>query len=218
MPTAPYCTSGDVYLMRHYVEDPGMSDYNLEGPPRKDVVEYWISQIASQIDMAYASVGYEIPLSAISGEDWPAHQTTFLKYFNAIGVASIIGGDASMPPVVQFVNGRRVSRSFYEYEWTRMVEGARGIARYQPSDTLIRAATRVGTAADKLLGDAYAPMTDYLEGYVDPTAMDTLRNFTNRWQGYMEMQTEYNLPSATNRDSIDYLYYLHNRLGLTYDL
>lgn len=216
MPSAPYCTSSDVYFMRAYAMDPAASDFPVAGTPRKSVVEYWIDQMASRIDMLYASVGYEIPLAAITGETWPTHQTTFLQYLNAIGVASIIGGNASTPPVVSFVGGRRESRSFYEHEWMQLMEDIRTIKDRNPGSTLIRAATLSGTGADYLLTEAMPPLTDWLEGYTDPTHFDTLRTFTKRWQGYMTAINQDNLPSAINTGSIDYLYVLHNRLGYTY--
>ena len=215
--SAPYCTSSDVYLMRIYAHDPGSTDYTEEGTPRKTIIEYWITQMASQIDMAYASAGYEIPFTAISGEDWPTFQTTFLKYFNAVGVASMTGASASSPPVVQIIQGQRVERSFFEVEWSRLVGGAQGIARHERDNTvLVRAAARVGTPADYMLSDAAPPLTDYLEGYNDPTRHDLLRDFTMRHQNYFAAANLYNQPTALNAASLDYLSLLHQRMGYTY--
>lgn len=215
--SAPYCTSSDVYLMRIYAHDPGSTDYTEEGTPRKTVVEYWITQMASQIDMAYASAGYEIPFTARSGEDWPTFQTTFLKYFNAVGVASMTGADASSPPIVQIIQGRRVERSFFEVEWSRMIGGTQGIARNERDNTvLLRAAARVGTPADYMLGDVSPPLMDHLEGYDDPTKYDLLRDFTRRNQNYFNAMNLNNQPTSINAGSLDYLYLLHKRMGYTY--
>lgn len=216
MPTAPYCTSSDVYLMTIWAQNPAASDFSESTKPRKSVVEYWITQIASQIDMAYASVGYSVPFTAMTGEDWPTHQTTFLKYFNAIGVASMTGGDASSPPVINFVQGRRIERSFYEIEWMRLYEGVQGIGRKAVDNlVLLRAATRAGSSADHMLTDAMPPLSDWLQGYTDPTKFDTLRDFTNRMQRWFSAEIyEQGLdPSWENRYTPDHLYLLQYRLG-----
>lgn len=215
--SAPYCTSGDVYLMRLYLQDPERTDFAPDAVPRPSVVETWIANIASQIDMQYAASGYEIPLTEISGEDWPTHQTTFLKYFNAVGVAALMGGDSSTPPIVQFVGGRRTDRSFYEYEWMRLISAIQELRQHNRTEALLRASTLVGTPADYLLSDPGPPLTDWLEGYDDPTAHDTLRTFTKRHQLYSESLTRYDQPTIGNEGSLDYLYLLHWRLGFTYD-
>jgi len=215
--SAPYCRSGDVYLMRVYAHDPNATDYTEEGAPRKTVVKFWIDQIASQIDMAYSSVGYDIPLTNRSGEPWPTFQTTFLQYFNAIGVAAMTGADASAPPVVQFIAGRRVERSFFEYEWMRLIDGTKAIGTSEIDNiVLVRATTRVGSRADFALTDPMPPLSDYLEGYNDPTQYDKLREFTMRHQYYNEQANLYNQPSPANAGSLNYMYLLHQRLGLTY--
>lgn len=217
MPTAPYCDSGDVYLMRAYMRDPGATDFPVDGVPNRTLVDYWVTQCASRIDMKYASIGYEIPLTARSGETWPTHQTNFLKYFNAIGVAAMIGGDATTPPVIAFVGGRRVERSFYEYEWMQLMAGFEQIKGHQVGDVLVRASTRAGTPADYMLTDASPPLTDFLEGYDDPTRWDSLRDFTKRHKYYVDKLLENNKPSTTVPASWEWLYMLHYRLGLTYD-
>jgi hypothetical protein len=216
--SAPYCTTGDVYLMRLFMQNVDSDDFRTDGIPRKSVVSGWVDDVASQIDMAYSSAGYTIPFTAITGETWPTHQTTFLKYFNAVGVASLIGGDASMPSVVEFVRGERVERSFYEAEWMRLMGGVRALANRQPDTTvLIRAANRAGSAADYLLSDVSPPLMDFLEGYDDPTKWDRLRDFTNRSRYHSEALLEYNEPSWANSGSMEYLYYIHLRQGYTYD-
>jgi hypothetical protein len=179
-------------------------------------VDYWIVQCASRIDMKFAGIGYEIPLTARSGESWPTHQTAFLKYLNAIGVSAMLGADATTPPVVTFVGGRRVERSFYEYEWMQLLAGFDQIKQHQPGDVLIRASTRAGTPADYLLTEVSPPLTDFLEGYDDPTRWEPLRDFTNRHKYYVAELLKDKAPSTATPGSWEWLYLLHNRLGLTY--
>lgn len=189
----------------------------MDGIPKRSVVDYWITTCASRMDMKFASVGYEIPLTARSGETWPTHQTAFLKYMNAIGVASFMGADASTPPIVAFVGGNRVERSFYEYEWTQLMGSFDLIKQHQPGDALIRASTRAGTPADYLLTDASPPLTDFLEGYNDPTRWEPLRDFTTRHKYYAAELLKDNAPSTATPGSWEWLYWLHYRMGLTYD-
>ena len=217
MPSAPYCDSGDVYLMTIFAQNKAASDFTESTQPRKTIVEYWIDHIASQIDMAYASVGYDIPFAAITGEDWPTHQTTFLKYFNSVGVASMTSGAASSPPVVNFIQGRRVERSFYEVEWSRLIEGVKALGQKVVENlVLLRASTRAGSSADHMLTDSMPPLSDFLQGYTDPTLFDTLRDFTNRMQTWYtaEVYEQGMEPSWENRYSPDHLYLLQYRLGL----
>ena len=218
MPSAPYCTTGDVYLMTLFSNDPSGTDFGDGGIIRKDLVTYWVAQIASQIDMLYSSVGYEIPLTAMTGESWPDYQTNFLKYFNAVGAAAFTHGSPSTPPMIAFVGGQRVERSFYEVEWRRLIEDVRKIGMRVPDTTcLIRADTRVGSPADYMLSEGRPPLTDFLEGYNDPTKWDFLRDFTNRHKNYMNYVNEFNLPSAETEGSIEWLWYWHKQMGYTYD-
>lgn len=219
MPSAPYCSTGDVYLLSLYAHDIAKTDFDAETKIKPAVVTTWISQVASQIDAAYSAAGYEIPLTAISGEDWPAWQTTFLKYFNAIGVASILGGNSTTPPPVLFIGGKRATnRSFYEAEWMRLIDDFQVMRDGgRPQYVLIRASTRVGTLADRMLTDPSPPLSNFLEGYVDPGDFDYLRDFTKRYEHFMDYMTDGNPPTWDNRDSLHFMALTHTRLGLTFD-
>lgn len=216
--SAPYCLSADVRAMLLFLGTIGSADFPTSGTaPIKSQVETLINQIASRIDMAYASVGYSIPFAAISGETWGSFQTSFLGYFNAIGVAALFATPANAPRVAD-MRARGGSGNRYLDEWEALIGSVRAIGRREEGEALVllRASTRVGSAAEYLLSTPYPPLSDYLEGYRDPTLSDGLRDFTNRYREYHHYNRSQEESFASNPTSPEWLGWWHYRMGWTY--
>ena len=215
-PSAPYCTSSDVYVMRHLMIDPSRTDYTSQDTPPKTTIETWIEQIAAQIDMMYSVAGYTVPFEEESSGSWPSYQTTFLKYFNAVGVAAMLGSDANTPTVTEFIRGMRVDQSMYLREWNRLSQGVMGLVRGEIDGAVVLrgASVRCGSPAEKATSSPTPPLMDIIMGYYDPTRADMLRDFTKRYQTYWQNLNLYNQPSMSNAWSIEYLLLLKDRLGI----
>jgi hypothetical protein len=213
---APYCTTGDVYLMRLFMMDPNEVDFQAGDTPSPATVTFWVNQIASRIDAAYHSAGYVVPFESFGTETWPTWQTTFLRHFNAVGVAALIGGDASHPRVTEFVQGERGTRSFYESEWTTLIEGviAIGQGRVRESMVAIRAEVYAGSPAQVVLREPMPPLVAFTETYSDPRKFDNLREYTRRHDYYAQAMNLYNEPTVSNEASWDFLWLLRYRMGM----
>lgn len=167
--------------------------------------------IASRIDMAYMSVGYIIPFTVISGETWLSGQTDFLKYANVIGTAAYMGGNVASPPVT--APGRpRPSGSLYWEEWNKLIDEIKMVGEKsdRPTLALLRAQTRSGTGANWRLSTSQPMTTDFLEGFYDPTQYDMMHGFTERTKDFYQDMAD------LAPESPDYLWLMHQRLGLTY--
>lgn len=211
--TSPYCTSQEVAYFTAFMRGQAASDYDAASQPSKTVVDFVINTIASKIDNAYASVGYYIPFENKSGESWPSYQTEFLKYFNVVGVAMMMGGNVPSPPAIG--PGRSRSKgSIFADEWSELIAQVKAIGDHQNfnmvTTALLRARVRPSTGADWRLSSVAGPTSDFLEGYYDPTRFDMLRDYTRRMRDfYKDMQ--YVAP-----ESPDYMWIVHDRLGHTY--
>lgn len=217
--TAPYCTSTDVRVLLIFISQIGATDFPTTGiPPVRGDISTMISQAASRIDQAYASVGYVVPFSAISGETWPSYQDGFLSYFNAIGVAAMFASPASSPQIADMRASRR-DRSQYGSEWDDLLEGIKAIGRREEGSatSLIRAQTRIGSSAEWMLATPYPPLSDFLEGYRDPESTDLMREFTDRYRTYYAYVKSLELSPEVDPLSPEHLYWWHYRLGYTYD-
>ena len=218
-PTSPYCTSADVYTLLFMSQDPTASDFAAAGTPPKAKITSLIGQVCSRIDMEYAAVGYYVPFQAYTSETWPTHQTSFMTYFAAVGTAAFLGSKAMLPRAADF-SKRQDQRSWYNKEWDELLDGIRQIRKkysFNGAPMAIRALCRPGTPADRALQTPMPILTDFLEGYRDPTRYDLMREFTDRYVTYMEYQAQYNYPSDADPNTPEWLYYMHYRLGYTYD-
>lgn len=209
--TAPYCTTADVAFFTTMTRGVKAQDFTPQSHPSEDVVSAIITSIASRIDMAYMSVGYQIPFTAITGETWPTAQTSFLLYLNTLGVVAYMGGNVASPPVTQPGRSRSTGSLFYD-DWNNLIEQVSiiGEKNNRPTQALLRAQTYSDTGAEWRLSVSQPATSDYLEGYYDPTKYDLLHAYTER------MQTFYKEMGELAPTSPDYLWIMHNRLGLTY--
>jgi hypothetical protein len=217
--TAPYCVSSDVKSLLLFIGDVGATDFPSSGiPPFDTHIDTMIDMAASRIDMAYHSVGYTIPFEARSGETWNSHQTSFLQYFNAIGVAAMFASPADSPQIAA-MRSSKLERSQYGQEWDDLLNGVKAIGRRDASEAiaLLRAAARAGSPADYMLSAVRPPLSSLLEGYHDPRKTDLLRDFTNRYRQYFKYMKSQKLPVSSDPTSVHWLYWWHYRLGYTYD-
>jgi hypothetical protein len=216
--TAPYCESSDVKALMMMHNQVAGADFPASGvPPIKSGVESLINMVASRIDMAYASVGYVIPFTAISGETWSDHQTSFLQYFNAMGVAAMFVGTPDTPQIAAMRPGR-FNQSQYQMEWNGLINGVKAIGKRNLQDAmvLVRAQTRTGSPAEWMLAEPYPPLSNFLEGYYDPMRTDMLREFVDRWRTYYSYMKSLEVPVSSDPTSVHWLYWWHYRLGNTY--
>lgn len=216
--TAPYCTTANVKALLPFLDKIGSATFSATVPPTDPQVTFWVNQAASRIDQAYASAGYVIPFSAIAGETWPTHQTSFLTYFNAVGVAAMLASPASSPQIADMRSSRR-DRSQYGQEWDDLLNGVKAIARRQEGETLtlLRAQARTGSAAEYMLATPYPPLSDFLEGYRNPMDTDLMREFTERYRKYYRYVKSLEVSPDVDPLSVEWLYWWHSRLGGIYD-
>jgi hypothetical protein len=212
-PTAPYCSTPHVYVLRVYIEGVGKEDFNDD---LRRAVEQWIGQIAARMDAAYYGAGYAIPFETVSGETWPDWQTFFLQYMNAVGVASMLGADASQTQIYNLAAGERSSRSRHQIEWETLIGGIEEKVTQKriAAPSLVSAATRSGSNAEYLLSSPTPPLMSSLLGYNNPRMTDNLREMTWRQIFYSEEITKGNPPDASNPYSLDFLSELKTELGL----
>lgn len=202
---APYCTTAHVALFLTMARGGKPVDYGPNSIPSEDVVDQFISSVASQIDMAYMSVGYRIPFQPMTGETWPEAQTEFLRFINTVGVAAFMGGNVATPPVV--APGRpQASGSMYRDEWMKYLDEIRIIGEFsrQPTRALLRALTYNDTGAEWRLSISRPATTDFSEGYYDPTKFDLFHAFTDRTRAW------YQTMQQIAQESPDYLYDARN--------
>ena len=219
-PTAPYCESDDVKDFLLFLGTIGASNFPVEGmPPFRKDIEALVTKVASRIDMAYASVGYYVPFEAKTGESWPDYQTTFLGYLNAIGVASLFSRPADSPQIADMRSGGRRGKQGTVDEWETLKMSIAAIGKRDESNAqaLLRAKARPGTAADWMLSAAYPPLSDFIEGYRDPTRDDLLRKFTNRYREFMHYNESLIDSPKVNPQSVEWLSLWHYNMGWTYD-
>jgi len=173
-PASPYCTSAQVaVLVPQLVRN--AADFGNDTQPTKAIVTAFIGWKASEINMRFASVGYIVPLQAISGEDWPNDQTNVLALMNAMAVAGMIVGPVIKPAPAMGRDGGIKDNGF--------------IAAYKDFLALIkqngsgfRANYHVGSQAEQFCRYPAGPTTDYLEGYLDPTRFQTTGEYTSMIQ------------------------------------
>jgi len=215
-PTAPYCSTSQVYVLRIYLDNTGAEDFKDEGDPPRWAIEQFIQQISARMDAAYYSAGYAIPFEVVGSESWPEWQTFFLQYMNAVGVASMLGGDAAQTQIYNLAAGERASRSRHQIEWETLIGGIeeKVAQKRLAAPSLIRAATRSGSHAEHLLSSPTPPLLSSLLGYHNPAMTDNLREMTWREIFYNEAKTEGNPPDPGNPYSPDFLSGLKAELGL----
>lgn len=214
-PTSPYCTTQDVHLLRFTQGDVSSTDMS---DPWKTKASGLVDLIASQIGMYYASVGYIVPFDEYGSESWPDHQTSFLKFLNALGVASLFGSDAQEPGIAD-LGSRGNPKSWYQVQWDRFIQSIGAMRNGVRGESLavLRADTRPGWPADKLLTDPRGILSDVVEGYPDPTRFDLLRQYTKRYRAYFVEKQGWFDPPSTDPYTVEWMSWWHSLMGYTYD-
>jgi len=169
-PTAPYCLSTDVAALVFQMIN-GASDFSTQTVPTKVSVSKFIGWVASEIDQAFASVGYVVPYQEISGETWPTSQTTMLELMNSFGAAGWVAGPVVKPaPAMGRDSGR--SDNFYTAAYKEFLRSI------PVNGAGFRMSYRAGSKAEQFCRDPRGPTTDHLEGYLDPTRFQSVSEYT----------------------------------------
>lgn len=156
--------------MPHLIRD--ASDFSPGTKPAKVVVEKFIRWKSSEIDQAFAAIGYYVPFQEISStETWPEHQTYALELMTAFGAAGLIVGPVSKPAPAM---GRQSGTS--DNEFTASFK--RFLEMVASNGAGFRAYHRTGSLAEKFCAEPSGPMTDYLAGYIDLTLFQTTGEYT----------------------------------------
>jgi hypothetical protein len=172
-PTSPYITSDLLAGLQQNLLK-GLPDFTVNTAIIKENTDLYISWISSQVDMKFSEAGFVLPLAAISGEDWPTHQTLFLQLLVALGTSSLMS--SSLKPAPAVGPGTTASQvNDYEKRFqdalNRIYDGKRHLLRF-------RADFYIGTAAEKALNEPRRPMSDWMEGYIDQTKYMNLYDYT----------------------------------------
>lgn len=172
-PMSPYSSPAQVaYLLRSLY---------LGGPPtaitvpENVIVQNHIFWSDAVLEAAFRMVGYKIPFESLSSETWPASQTAMMSYASSVGAAAMVGGYI-LRPAPAIGPGRSTpgaSGNAYAdmFERFRQDISSGGLG--------FRAAYQLGSKAEKFLSDPYGPRLDFLEDYFDPTAYQTMREYTD---------------------------------------
>ena len=197
VPTKPYSTVIQVsYLLQHRFFKQTASSSTV---PSDTVLDQLITWADGLLEMEFHAVGYKMPWTELSGETWPAAQTTLLSYLSAIGAAGFATG--SLKPAPMMSPGQRGSQgSIYSDAFGQAINkirehGFRFRADYYP-----------GSKAEKWIAEPYGPRMDFLEDYWDPTRYWLLQKYTQEIQEVFGEMAEididwdylYSLRSATS--------------------
>jgi hypothetical protein len=196
-PSSPYSTPQQVsYLLqnRFYASIPSSSTV-----PSDEVIENLITWTDGVIEMAFHAVGYKLPWAEISGETWPAAQTTLLQFMSALGAAAMAGGHILQPAPMMGPGQRGSQANVYATSTDKM------LAQIKENGYRFRAQYYEGTNAEKWIADKYGPRMDFLEDWWDPTRYWMLHQYTEELHKVFNEMTEldidwdylYNLRAAT---------------------
>jgi hypothetical protein len=174
-PTSPYCEPADVAAIVPQLIHMS-SDFSTETNPTRMTVLKFIKWKSSQIDMAFASLGFYVPYEEISGESWPDAQTYMLELMTSFGVAGMIVGPVVKPaPAMGRESGRSenaFTAAYNSFLESIPVNAAGFRMNYRPA-----------TKAEKICRTARGPITDHLLGYIDPTRFQTVDEYTVMIEG-----------------------------------
>jgi hypothetical protein len=197
-PTAPYCGTDDVAALVPQIVR-SASDFSAETTPTKAAVTKLLTWCSAEIDHTFASVGFYVPYEEISGESWNTAQTYMLELMNAIGTAGMIVGPVIKPaPAMGSQRGstdNNLLASYKNFLQSIKQDGAGFRMRY-----------RSGSKAEQFCRAPRGPLTDYLNGYLDYTLFQTVKEYTNVVEN---MRDSYNMQTSktwdhlkTKRDSL----------------
>jgi hypothetical protein len=147
--------------------------------PDETRVTQFISWTAAQIDLQFQSAGYVLPLAIISGETWPAHQTTYLQLVNTMAAAAMAGG-YSLKPAPATAPGRQggtgnIYGDLFNAELRKIFDPQTGQTTLR-----FRANYYAGSPAQISVTEPKGPTTDFLEGRFDPMRQYTQEQMADR--------------------------------------
>ena len=171
-PTTPYVT-GDLasLLAKNLFRGQTPSFSTAVTDMEMDQLILWTD---SMLNMDFFSVGYKVPFLTLSGETWPAHQTTFLQFMSAVGAMAMASGYILAPAPAMHTGRVSGERNV----WAVLIEGWRqGI---HENGFHFRAQHYIGSKAEQWLATPYGPDTDFIRDKWDPTRFELLRDWTDR--------------------------------------
>lgn len=199
VPVSPYTNSTMVsYMLTTMLSG---APIGASTTPKKTNTDQFITWISAQVDMQFSSAGYKLPLAAISGEDWPAHQTNYLQLITTMGAAAMAGGYSLRPaPAVGSRQGGTGNAygDLFNAELNRIFD-----PRTRTTTLNFRADYYAGSPAQIACTEPKGPTTDYLEGKFDPMRELDLFSVADRVLAIQQSMKDLNL-------SWDYMYGLYD--------
>lgn len=190
-PAAPYCETDSVaHLLPQLVRS--QNDFSESTQPVKAVVTKFINWIAAEIDMTFAVVGFYVPYQEISGETWPTLQTNMLELMNAFGAAGMIVGPV-VKPAPSMGRDSGTTDNAFTASYKAFLDSIR------ETGAGFRMNYRVGSRAEQICRTPRGPLTDYLNGYLDPTLFQTTVEYTNTIE---QLRADYGIASSTTWDHL----------------
>lgn len=199
IPKFPYCDTDDVAMLVPNMVAYG-DDFSTSTAISKIAVNKFITWVAAEIDMAFATVGFYVPYQVISGETWNDSQTTMLRMMTSFGAAGMCAGPVIKPAPAMGGQGGK-SENAYRVAYKGFLESI-------PTNAAgFRMNYRVGSKAEQICRTPRGPTTDYLEGFLDPTLYQTVSEYTTMVEN---IRTNYGIDLGwqmwdhlkTRRDSI----------------
>lgn len=191
-PTTPYVTSELASILLQNMFRGQVP--NAQTPVSDYVFGQLITWSDSLINSWFAGVGYKIPFATLSGETWPAHQTTFLQMMSAVGSAAMASGYVPMPAPASRPSSSR-SKNLY----AQMLDSFRDAIK--ENGLGFRAQFWAGKPAERWCTEPTGPRTEFYDGYYDPSRYELFKDYTDRVAGVFSDMEELNL-------DWDYLYEL----------
>jgi hypothetical protein len=138
-----------------------------------------IDLISGQVEMQFQAAGYQLPLTAISGEAWPSSQTVYLQLVTTLGTVAFANGHAQKPSPA-LAPGRpggsgNLFQDLFNEEMKKIYDNARGKTFLR-----FRAAYYHASPAEQVIADFKGPTTDFMEGKYDPQMYGLVWDCANR--------------------------------------
>jgi hypothetical protein len=186
VPLAPFCTTTEVAQFNAASLNQKTDYQDGVTVPGKTAVTQFILLISNQILMRFRSAGYKVPFVAMSGEEWPDDQTEFLKLITIMGVTGFIAGPAVGNPGVRASKQNEYTTAF----------NAQLDEIYTKRDNICmpwRAQYYSRTPAEKAVGEATLPSTDFLNQMFDPTRYSGLYPMADKLHSIQTIMSSLNL-------------------------
>lgn len=193
-PVSPYSTAAQVsYLVQNRFYGGAPSATTVPSSSIIDTLIVWADAV---IEANFRVLGYIVPWAELSGETWPASQTTLLQFMSAMSAAAMAGGHILKPAPMMGPGDRATQGNVFTSAIDKMLEQ---IVQHGYG---FRADYRRGSRAEQIVALPYGPRMDFIEEYYDPTRHAwLLRQYTT------ELRNTFSDIKGMNIDW-DYLYEL----------